>query len=180
MQIDFGYIVAVLLGGLLVFATNWFTSRQSAKVEEQKWKQEELREVRRDIVRFREERAKPIMEALDRATRSWDAESYFELADLVGYQGEKIDHKSEEYKKELNERRKKHLNQLIDDISSARIIHDETIRKLVTQVLWQSTEPEADDKYMKRLQDAYLQLEKWIFYPRLDYNSVQSRHKQRD
>lgn len=146
MELDIGNIVSVFIGGLLVFAAQWFATRQSGKLEIQKWKQEELREGRRDIVRFREGRAGPIIEALDRATRRWDADSYFELADLVGYQGDKVDN-SEEHKKELNERRKRYMNQLMDDISAATTIHDESVRRLVTQVLWQSTEPEADKQY---------------------------------
>lgn len=164
MQFDVGNLLSVLVGGLLVFATQWFSSRQSAKTEAKKWKQEELREGRRDIVRFRQERARPIIEALDRATRRWDADSYFELADLVGYEGEKVEN-SGEHKEQLQERRRKYMNQLMDDISAATTIHDEKIRKLVTQILWQSTQPEADNKYQERLREAYLQLENWIFNP---------------
>jgi len=165
MQFDVSNLLSVLLGGLLVFAAQWFASRQNTKTEAQKWKQEELREGRRDMVRFRQERAKPIIEALDRATRRWDAESYFQLADLVGYhEAEKVEN-SEEHKKEVGERRKKYIHQLMDDISAATTIHDEKVRKLVLQALWQSTEPEADEKYHERLREAYLRLENWIFNP---------------
>ncbi len=176
MQFDFGNLISVLVGGLLVFAAQWLASRQSAKTEAQKWKQEELREGRRDIVKFRQERARPIIEALDRATRRWDAESYFELADLVGYEGETVEN-SDEHKKDLQERRKKYMNQLMDDISAATTIHDEKVRKLVTQVLWQSTEPEADNKYQERLREAYLQLENWIFNPQQSSTPASHKHK---
>ena len=176
MQFDVSNLVSVLVGGLLVFAAQWFASRQSAKTEAQKWKQEELREGRRDIVRFRQERARPIIEALDRATRRWDADTYFELADLVGYDGEKVEN-SEEHKKQLQERRKKYMNQLVDDISAATTIHDERIRKLVTEILWQSTEPEADQKYQERLREAYLQLENWIFNPQESPSPASNKHE---
>ncbi len=172
-----GSIVSAMIGGSLVFLGQWFTSRQSAKVEAQKWKQEELREVRKDIVRFREARSKPIIEALDRAARSWDADSYFELAKMAGYEFESVDVTSEEYIKEDKERQKKYLNQLVDDISATGMIHDEDVRELVTNILWQSTNSDADEQYNQKLQDAYLKLEKWIFNPHVDYNSVQSRDK---
>jgi len=165
MQIDVGNIISVLIGGLLVFAGQWFASRQSAKVEEKKWEQEELREVRRDMVRFREQRAKPIIEALDRAAHRWDYESYTELADVVGYEGEVVDITSDEYKRKSYERRKEYFEQLQDDISAASTIHDDSVRKLVTQVLCQSTDPGHDAQFSKRIGDAYLQLEKWIFNP---------------
>ena len=45
MQLDIGNIVSVLLGGLLVFVTQWVVSRQN-------WKKEELRE--KDRIRLRE------------------------------------------------------------------------------------------------------------------------------
>lgn len=174
MQIDIGNIISVVIGGLLVFGGQWFVSWQSTRVETQKWKHDELREIRRDMVKFRENRTKPIIEALDRATHEWDFPSYMELADLVGYKGEPVDTESEEYKKEHKEQTKKRLNQLIDDISAAGTIHDRSIRELVTRVLWQSADPDQADEYTKNLQDAYLQVEKWIFNPQLDYNSLQS------
>lgn len=179
MQIDFGYIVGVILGGLLVFVTHWFTSRQSAKVETQRWKQEELREVRKDIVRFREERAKPIFEALDRMAHTWDIDSIVELADAVGYEGEKVvDTKSEEYKQQQKERKRKRFGQMQEDISSANIIHDPVLRKAVTQLLWTSTDPDAIPvEGTPSLQDVSRQLENWIFNPVLDYNSLQSKDK---
>ena len=171
MQIDIGNIISVVIGGLLVFGGQWFTSRQSARTEAQKWKKEELREVRRDIVKFREERSKLIIEALDRAAHRWDAESHYELSYVTGYEGEEINVNSPKYKRERKERKRKYYEQLQDDISLAGTIHDENVRKLVTQVLWQSTDPEADDQYTKKLQDAYLQLEKWIFNPQVEYDS---------
>lgn len=175
MQFDAGNLLSVLVGGLLVFAAQWFASRQNAKTEAQRWKQEELREGRRDIVRFRQERARPIIEALDRATRRWDADSYFELADLVGYHESEVVENSEEHKKDLKGRRRKYMNQLMDDISAATTIHDEKVRKLVMQVLWQSAEPEAQEKYQERLREAYLQLENWISNPQ--QSSTPASHK---
>ena len=169
MPLDVSNIISVIIGGFLVFAGHWFASRQSTKVEIQKWKQEGLREVRRDIVRFREERAKLVFEALDRAAHRWDVDSIIELADAVGYEGEKVDRNSEEYEQRRKEHKRKYFEQMQKDISSAGVIHDPDIRKAVTQVLWQSTEPEAaPDKGFPTLQDAYLRLENWIFNPRLD------------
>jgi len=37
MELDIGNLVSVVIGGLLVFAAQWLVSRQSAKVEVQKW-----------------------------------------------------------------------------------------------------------------------------------------------
>lgn len=174
MQLDIGNIVSVFIGGLLVFLGHWFASRQSAKVEAQKWKQEKLREVRRDIVRFREERAKPVFEALDRVAHRWDIDSIIELADAVGYEGEKVNSNSEEYKERRREQKREYFEQMKKDISSARVIHDPGIRKAVSQVLWQSTDPELiAEESSPSLQDAYLKLENWIFNPQVDYNSVQ-------
>lgn len=79
-----GSVVSAMIGGSLVFLGQWFTSRQSSKTEVQKWKQEEQREVRRDIVRFREDRTKPVFEALDRVAHRWDIDSIIELAEAVG------------------------------------------------------------------------------------------------
>lgn len=174
MQFDFSNIVSVLIGALLVFAGQWFASRQSAKVEVQKWKQEELREVRRDIVKFREERAKPVFEALDRVAHRWDIDSVFNLAEAVGYEGEKVNRDSDEYKQRRREQKREYFEQMQKDISSARVIHDSDIRGAVSQILWQSTDPEAIvRKDSPILQDVYLRLENWIFNPQLDYNAVQ-------
>lgn len=172
-----GSVGSAIIGGSLVFLGQWFASRQSAKTEAQKWKQEELREARRDMVRFRQERAKPIIEALDRATRRWDAESYFQLADLVDYHESEKAETSEEHREEIKERRRKYIHQLMDDISAATTIHDEKVRKLVLQVLWQSTEPEANKEYHERLREAYLQLENWIFNPQESPSPASNKHE---
>jgi len=178
MQLDSGNIISVFIGGLLVFAVQWFASRQSARTEALKWKQEKLREVRRDVVRFREERSKRVFEALDRVAHRWDVDSIIELADAVGYEGEKVDVESEEYKQRKKEQKQKYLGQMKEDISSANVIHDPDIRKAVSRILWQSTNPELiPDKDTPTLQDTYLKLENWIFNPQIDYNSVQHSGK---
>jgi len=178
MQLDIGNIISVFIGGLLVFAGQWFASRQSAKTEALKWKQEKLREVRRDIVKFREERSKPVFEAIDRVAHRWDVDSIIELADAVGYEGEKADNKSEEYKQRRKEQKQKYFDQMKKDISSVSVIHDSDIRKAISRILWQSTDPELiPDKDTPTLQDAYLKLENWIFNPQVDYNSVQHSGK---
>lgn len=169
-----GSIVSAMIGGSLVSLGQWFTSRQSARVEERKWRQEELREVRRDVVKFREERSKPVIEALDRVAHRWDIDSIIDLAEATGYEGEKVDRDSEEYKQRKREQKGKYFVQMQKDISSARVIHDSDIRGAVSQILWQSTDPEAIvRKDSPILQDAYLRLENWIFNPQLDYNAVQ-------
>ncbi len=176
MQLDIGNLISVFIGGLLVFAGQWFASRQSAKTEAQKWKQDELREVRRDIVRFREERAKPIFEALDRVAHTWDIDSLVELADAVGYEGKKVDTKSEEYEQQAKERRQKRFERIQKDISSASIIHDPTIRKAVTQLLWRSIDPDVPLTVgSPSIQEVSLRLENWIFNPKLNYNSAQHK-----
>jgi hypothetical protein len=166
MQLDYGNLISVVTGGLLVFAGQWFSSRQSAKVEAQKWRQEELREVRRGIVRFREERTKPVFEALDRVAHSWDVDSLFGLAEAVGLEGEKVDTENEEYKQRRKRQKEKYFAQMKQDISSAGVIHDPDVRKAVTRVLYESIEAEGYPQGSPTLQDAYLGLEKWIFNPR--------------
>jgi len=178
MLFDISNLISVLIGGLLVFFGHWFTSRQSAKIEIQRWKQEELREVRRDIVRFREKRAKPVIEALDRMAHTWDFDSIIELADAIGYEGEKPDTKGEEYKQQQRERKQKRFTRIQEDISSANVIHDPDLRKAVTKLLWTSTDPNAiPPKDTPSLQDVSHELENWIFNPKLDYNLIQSRGK---
>ena len=103
-----------------------------------------------------------------------------ELADAVGYEGEKVDTNNEDYKKQDKERKEKHFAEMKSDISAARIIHDPELRRAVMRVLRQSTDPPGvPAKGSPTLQDAYLRLEKWIFDPRLDYNS-QGTKKRKD
>jgi hypothetical protein len=171
MEFDFSNLISVGIGGLLVFAGQWFASRQNAKVEIQKWRKEELKEVRRDIIKFRKERTIRIIEALDRASHRWDAKSYFELLTVTGAEFEAVDTASEEYSNKRKEQKQKYVSQLADDISAASTIHDDSIRELVTNVLWQSPNSEVDAKYNDNLREAYLKLENWIFNPIQDYGS---------
>ena len=174
MQFDVGNLLAVIVGGLLVFAAQWFVSRQNAKTEAQRWKKEELREVRRDIVRFREERTRTVFEALDRLAELWDIDSVSTLAEAIGYDGEKIDPTSEEYKNQLAENKRNRFTQIQKDISSASRIHEPEIRKAVTELLWTGTEPDAiPPEGAPSLQEVSIRLENWIFNPKLDYDSVQ-------
>jgi hypothetical protein len=178
MQFDIGNLLAVLLGGLLVFAAQWFASRQSAKTEAQRWKEEEHREVRRDIVRFREERTKPVFEALDRVAHRWDIDSVADLAEATGYKGEKVDIESEEYKQKVKEARQNYFDQMQKDISSAGVIHEPAIRKAVRHILWQSTNPDAIvQKGDPTLQDTYIALESWIFNPQQSSTPASDKHK---
>ena len=159
-------IISVIIGGLLVIAGQWIASRQSAKIEVQKLKQDELKEVRRDIVKFREERARPILEALDRVANSWSVDSYVELAENIGIESEKIDTNSEEYRKMTRGRKKQYFEQMQKDISSASVIHDPVLRKAVNKVLWLSLDPDAIlQKGDPTLQEVYQGLEDWIFNP---------------
>lgn len=155
MQIDIGNIVSVVIGALLVVSGQWFLSRQNAKTE-----------YREAVRKFREERARPVFEALDRVSRRWDYESYLELADLVRFEGEEINKDSDEYKRQRKERRKRTFEQAQDDISTADTIADEGVRKLVKKVLWANLDPNlVRDQSAPTLHDAYLQLEKWVFKP---------------
>ena len=163
MEFDVGNLVSVVIGGLLVFAGQWFASRQSARMEERKWKQEQLREVRRDVVRFREERARPVFEALDRVAHRWDYDSVAELADKMGLVAEKVDTTTDEYKQRQRERKEERFAQMKSDIAVTYTIHDPVVRKTVSQVLWNSTDPDfVPDMGSPTLQDAYLKLEDWV------------------
>ncbi|GAH81197.1 unnamed protein product, partial [marine sediment metagenome] len=103
-------------------------------------------------------------------------DSLVELADAVGYEGEKVATESEEYKQRRRERKQKRFEQIRKDISSASIIHDPGIRKAVAQLLWTSTDPDAiSPKGSPSLQEVSLRLENWIFNPKLDYNSAQHK-----
>lgn len=177
MQIDVGNTISILIGGLLVFAGQWFASYKNAKIEERKWRQEALREVRRDVVKFREQRVKPIIEALDRVADRWDVESILELADATGYAGEKIDSSTEEYKRQSHERKAKYFEQMKSDIAAASVIHDPDVRRTITRVLRESIDPEfVTEENSPTLQGAYLKLENWIFNPQINTTP----HKQRD
>jgi hypothetical protein len=155
--------VIVLIAMLSVrFVEHYLQSKR----ETERQKLEKERQTREAISKFREQRARPIIEALDRATHRWDYGTHTELADMVGYEGESVDIQSEEFKQELRESRKKYFEQLQDDISAASTIHDDAIRKLVTQVLWASADPNLIIKEgSPTLKDAYLKLERWIFEP---------------
>ena len=178
MQFDVSNLLAVLLGGLLVFVAQWFASRQNAKTEAQRWKKEELREVRRDIVRFREERTRPVFEALDRVAEHWDYDSIYDLAEATGYEGDHVDTESEEYKQKLKEIRRKRFEQIRKDISSTSRIHEPDIRKAVTELLWAGIAPHGiPPKGTPTLQEVSTRLENWIFNPKLDYDSVQHNQK---
>ena len=85
---------------------------------------------------------------------------------MIGYEGERVDIKSEEYKQQLSERRKEYFQQVQDDVSAADIIHDDAIRKVIKKVLYASVAPNSIiKKDSPTLKDAYAQLEKWIFEP---------------
>lgn len=166
MELDIGNIVSVIIGGLLVFGTQWFSSRQHAKVESIKWQHQEERERGEGIRRFREQRARPVFEALDRAAHRWDIESFAELADMIGFEGTKVDFNSEEYKQRRREQKRKYFEQLQADISAADIIHDDAIRRIIKEVLYASVDPDLImENDSPTLKDAYVQLEKWIFEP---------------
>lgn len=155
MEFDIGNVVSVVIGGLLVFAAQWFLSRQHTK-----------RERREAVRRFREQRARPVFEALDRVAHSWDYDSFAELAEMIGVEGTKVDSNSEDYKQRRREQKRKNFEQLQEDISAANTIPDDAIRKTVKEVLYASVDPNSIiEKDSPTLKDAYLQLERWIFEP---------------
>jgi hypothetical protein len=178
MQFDVGNLLSVLLGGLLVFFAQWFASRQNAKTEAQRWKEEELRETRRDIVRFREERTRPVFEALDRLAEEWDTDSIIDLAEATGYKGEEIDIKSEEYQQKVKERKRKRFEQIQKDISSASRIHEPKVRKAVTELLWAGTDPDnIRPEGAPTLQEVSSRLENWIFNPQRSSTPASDKRK---
>ena len=168
MSIEITSILSAIIGGLLVFGGQWLASRQHVKTEAKKWELERQREIRQDIVRFREQRTKPVFEALDRAAHAWDVNSMMELAKVTGYEFEVVDPSSEEYKKQAKESKRKYVSQLQDDICATATIHDEKVRNLVANVLWQSPNSDADERYEQKLHEAYSQLENWIFNPTVE------------
>ena len=105
LSMDIGNIVSVIIGGVIVIAGQLLLSFFNSRTEKNKLQHEDIRNRSEAIGRFRERRVQPIIDALDRATRRWDADSYFELADMVGFEGHIVDTKSEDYEKE----RKKHI-----------------------------------------------------------------------
>jgi hypothetical protein len=164
MQLDIGSILSVIIGGSLVLLGQWLTTLRSEKLESIKWQHEESKRQHEAISKFRELRAKPIIEALDRAARRWDWEAHVELMDLAGYKEEHIDVDSDEYKRQVAERRRKYIQQLQDDISAADTIHDDEIRTSIKDVLWRSVDPDYRGKdFPDKLKEAYLKLENWMY-----------------
>lgn len=166
MQLDVGNLVSVIIGGLIVLSGQWLTTLRSEKLESAKWQHEESKRQHDAISKFREIRAKPIIEALDRAAHRWDYEAHVELMETAGYHGEDshIDTNSEEYKKQVAVKRGEYVQQLKDDISAASTIYDDEIRTLITNVLWRTVDPDYRGKdFPEKLKEAYLKLEKWIY-----------------
>lgn len=164
MQLDMGNILSVIIGGLIVLLGQWLNTLKSEKLESIKWKHEESKRHHEAISRFRELRAKPIIEALDRAARRWDFEAHVELMEAAGYRGEHIDVDSNEYKRQVAEGRRKYIEQLQDDISAADTIHDDEIRTLIKDVLWRTVDPDYRGKdFPDKLKEAYLKLENWMY-----------------
>jgi hypothetical protein len=163
---DIGNIVSVIIGGVIVIAGQLLLSFFNSRTEKNKLQHEDIRNRSEAIGRFRERRVQPIIDALDRATRRWDADSYFELADMVGFEGHIVDTKSEDYEKERKKRRQEYFDKLQEDISAVKTIHDKKVRSLATSVLWKSATLDSyNDEYYADLEQAYRELENWIFNP---------------
>jgi hypothetical protein len=179
MTIDAGNILSAFIGGLLVFGGQWFASRQTAKLELSKLKYQEITEQNRmrfqeskdrseSITEFRQKRAKPVFEALDRVSHNWDSDSYFELADSLAYHGKPVDPNDEEYNKKREEWKAKRFQQIQDDISSCNVIHDTKLRQAITKLIWNSIDPDIPPpEGSSSLDEVYTRLENWIFNPQL-------------
>lgn len=179
MPIDAGNILSAFIGGLLVFGGQWFASRQGAKLELNKLKHQEIFEQnnmkfqetkdRRDsITKFRQERAKPVFEALDRVSHAWDSDSYLELAESLGYQDTTVDPHDEEHKKRQEEWKNIHFKQIQNDISACQVIHDSELRKAIIKLIWHSIDPDMPPpKGTLSLDEVYTRLENWIHNPQM-------------
>jgi hypothetical protein len=177
MQMDISNIISVIIGGLLVFGGQWFASRQTAKLELNKLKYQDIAEQNRmrfqedkerceSITKFRQERAKPVFEALDRVSHMWDSDSYFDLAESLALRGKTIDPNDEEYKKKQEERKTKRFQQIVDDISACDVIQDTQLRNAITKLIRNSIDPDMLlPEGSMSLDEVYTKLENWIFNP---------------
>lgn len=179
MQVDFGNIISVLIGGLLVFGGQWFASRQTVKLELSKLRYQEFIEQNgmrfqetkdrcESITKFRQERAKPVFEALDKVSHRWDSDSYFDLAESLAYRGKTVDPNDKEYKEKQEEWKAKRFQQIIDDISACDVIQDTQLRNAITKLIRNSIEPDMPlPEGSLSLDEVYKRLENWIFNPLL-------------
>lgn len=127
-----------------------------------------MRDRRAAMREHRKARAQPVLEALDRAAARWDPMTYFELADVVGYEGEPVtDETEEERKRRLNEARGRVFEQVHADISVAMRLPDPEVRKYVAHALWQNAMRYRNEFYEpkepKDLGEAYRKVESWMF-----------------
>jgi H+/gluconate symporter-like permease len=61
-------LLGAIVGVLGTMIAQWLNAKHVERIEHTKWEQEEAKEVREAIREFRKERAKPILDALDRAS----------------------------------------------------------------------------------------------------------------
>lgn len=164
-------LIGAGIGALGVIAGQMISAKQSEHIEYKRWEQEKLKEVRQVIREYRQERAKPVLDALDRASGvcSLDWGELTILMDEVGYQGEEI--KPEEKEAHERERRrliKENWNKSVDDISTVGRIYDSEVKQALYKALWKGVGriPEArKDEDVKEIDNAYKKLEAWIVKP---------------
>jgi hypothetical protein len=163
-------LIGAVIGALGVIAGQWISARHSERIEYKRWEQEKLKEVRQAMREYRQERARPVLNALDRASGvcSLDWGDLTILMDEIGYQGEEIKPEEQEaYEKEKRKRLKESWNKSVDDISTVGRIYDSEIREALYKALWKGVgRMEArKDEDIKMIDNAYRKLEAWILRP---------------
>ena len=168
LWVAFVGLIGAVIGALGAVAGQWISAKHGESVERDRWQQEKAREMRQAIREYRKERAKPILDALDRASGvysvGWD--TLTSIMDEIGYYGEQIKpEQKEEHEKEQNKRLQERLHNLVDDVASVGRIPEPEIRKTLYKALWKGvTRPEVQEgKHLAEIDDAYKELEGWIF-----------------
>lgn len=158
-----------IIGVLGAIGVQWFGARHSERAEQTKWEHEKAAAQTQAIREFRRERARPVLDALDRASGihwlPW--EDLNMLMDETGYSGETIaPEQKEAYEKERTKRLRERFDTVVGDMSSVARIPDDKVRLVLYRALWKGVtrpETEEDVKHMKELDEAYRTLEKWVF-----------------
>jgi hypothetical protein len=157
-----------VVGALGAVIAQLVTAKHTERTESARWERERAKEEEQRICEFRKERAKPILEALDRASAvysvSWGDIDL--LTDEIGYHGETIKpgHK-EAYEKERASILQERLNKAVEDISTVARIPDAEVRNILYRALWKGiTRPEMQkEEHLREIDEAYCKLEAWIF-----------------
>ncbi len=168
LWVAFVGLIGAVIGTLGTMAGQWINAKHGERVERDRWQQEKAKEIRQAIREYRKDRAKPILDALDRASGvysvGWD--KLTSIMEAIGYYGEEIKPEQKEaYEKENNKRLQERLWNLANDVASVGRIPEPEIRKTLYKALWKGvTRPEVQEsEHLAEIDDAYKELEGWIF-----------------